>query len=164
MRSAHPDEEVKKAVVEETEADLDPYGAAGKKPAAVTRTVVKTKVEPASKSDWEDNTTPLPTKTKSDALKKLREDIGTGSMLKSFTASGGNTKGAKSTASMPSIRMSLPDPLANFNSKGKRYSGRDTDDRKKGGAIKMSSGGKVSSASSRGDGIAQRGKTRGRMV
>lgn len=35
---------------------------------------------------------------------------------------------------------------------------------KKGGAVKkMASGGKTSSASSRGDGIAQRGKTRGRM-
>ena len=49
--------------------------------------------------------------------------------------------------------------MAGFDSKGKRYSGRDTDDRRKGGAIKkMSSGG---SASSRGDGIAKRGKTRG---
>ena len=36
---------------------------------------------------------------------------------------------------------------------------------KKGGKVKkMASGGKVSSASSRGDGCAQRGKTRGRMV
>ena len=35
--------------------------------------------------------------------------------------------------------------------------------RKAGGSVKMASGGKVSSASSRGDGIAQRGKTRGRM-
>jgi hypothetical protein len=36
---------------------------------------------------------------------------------------------------------------------------------KKGGKVKtMAKGGKVSSASSRGDGIAQRGKTRGRMV
>jgi hypothetical protein len=35
---------------------------------------------------------------------------------------------------------------------------------KKGGAVKkMASGGSVSSASSRGDGIAQRGKTRGKM-
>ena len=35
---------------------------------------------------------------------------------------------------------------------------------KRGGAVKkMASGGKVSSASSRGDGIAQRGKTRGKM-
>ena len=35
--------------------------------------------------------------------------------------------------------------------------------RKAGGSIKMASGGKVSSASSRADGIAQRGKTKGRM-
>jgi hypothetical protein len=35
--------------------------------------------------------------------------------------------------------------------------------RKAGGSIKMASGGKVSSASSRGDGIAQRGKTKGRI-
>ena len=36
---------------------------------------------------------------------------------------------------------------------------------KKGGAVKkMASGGSVSSASKRGDGIAQRGKTRGRMI
>lgn len=34
---------------------------------------------------------------------------------------------------------------------------------KKGGAVKMASGGSVSSASRRGDGIAQRGKTKGRM-
>ena len=34
---------------------------------------------------------------------------------------------------------------------------------KKGGAVKMASGGSTSSASRRGDGIAQRGKTRGRM-
>jgi hypothetical protein len=35
--------------------------------------------------------------------------------------------------------------------------------RKAGGSIKMASGGKTSSASSRGDGIAQRGKTKGRI-
>jgi hypothetical protein len=35
--------------------------------------------------------------------------------------------------------------------------------RKAGGSVKMASGGKVSSASSRGDGIAQRGKTKGRI-
>ena len=35
--------------------------------------------------------------------------------------------------------------------------------RKAGGSVKMASGGKTSSASSRGDGIAQRGKTKGRM-
>jgi len=35
---------------------------------------------------------------------------------------------------------------------------------KKGGTVKMASGGSVSSASKRGDGIAQRGKTRGRII
>jgi len=35
---------------------------------------------------------------------------------------------------------------------------------KKGGAVKMAKGGSVSSASSRGDGCAQRGKTKGRML
>jgi hypothetical protein len=46
---------------------------------------------------------------------------------------------------------------ASFENEGGRYF-------KKGGATKkMASGGKVSSASSRGDGIAQRGKTKGRM-
>jgi hypothetical protein len=46
---------------------------------------------------------------------------------------------------------------ASFENEGGRYL-------KKGGATKkMASGGKVSSASSRGDGIAQRGKTRGKM-
>ena len=165
MRSAVPDEvkkdEVKKAVLEETSSDLDPYGAADKKPTSVEKTVVKTKVTPAPKSTTEDVKAPLPTKAKSDALKQLREDIGTGSMPKSFTAAGGNTKASKSTATLPSVKFSMPDPLAGFDSKGKRYSGRDTDDRRKGGVIKkMSNGG---SASSRGDGIAKRGKTRGKI-
>jgi hypothetical protein len=34
---------------------------------------------------------------------------------------------------------------------------------KKGGTVKMASGGSVSSASKRGDGIALRGKTRGKL-
>jgi hypothetical protein len=127
---------------------------------AVEKTVVKTKVSPARSRDF-DTTETETVKPKADALKKLREDIGTGSMPKSFTAAGGNTKRSKSMATLPSIKFSMPDPLADFDSKGKRYSSRDTDDRRKGGAIKkMSSGG---SASSRADGIAQRGKTRGKM-
>lgn len=130
-------------------------------PKAVERTVVKTKVTPTSKSRDFDTTETKVIKPKSDALKRLREDIGTSSMPKSFTAAGGNTKATKSKGDIPSLRFSMPDPLAGFDSKGKRYSGRDVEDRKKGGAIKkMSKGG---SASSRGDGIAQRGKTRGKM-
>jgi hypothetical protein len=40
---------------------------------------------------------------------------------------------------------------------------RETRGMKRGGAVKMASGGSVSSASKRADGIAQRGKTRGKM-
>lgn len=126
---------------------------------AVERTVVKTKVTPATKSDWEDNS-PLPNK-KAEAVKELKEVVRAGTMPKSFTAAGGNTKATRSTESLPSFRMRMPDPLANFDAKGRRLSGRDTDDRRKGGAIKaMSSGG---SASKRADGIAIRGKTRGKI-
>ena len=52
---------------------------------------------------------------------------------------------------------------APLNRIGRAIAGTFSKGNKAGGAIKMASGGKVSSASSRGDGIAQRGKTRGRM-
>lgn len=155
MRSAVPDEAVKKSVVEETSADLDPYGAANKKPASVEKTVVKTKVTPSSDSSGGSS---------SDSVKKVKETIGGLSFPKSFTEAGGKENLSKSKAELPSVRFKMPDPLANFDLKGKRFSGRDIEDRKKGGVVKkMSSGGKAS-ASSRGDGCAQRGKTRGRIV
>ena len=160
MRAAVPDE-VKKTVAEETSSDLDPYGAADKKPTSVEKTVVKTKVTPSPKSDSEDTKTSLPSKSKSETVKQLRETIGTATMPKSFTAAGGTNKSSRSTVNMPSMKISIPDPLAGFDAKGKRYSGRDTDDRRKGGVIKkMSSGG---TASKRADGIAMRGKTRGKI-
>jgi hypothetical protein len=137
----------------ETSADLDPYGAAGKKPASVERTVVKTKVS----TEKPETSAPA----KKNAVEDLKKVVSPASMPKSFKESGGNTTPKKSTASMPSMKISLPDPLAQFDSKGKRYSGRDIEDRKKGGAIKkMAMGG---TASKRGDGIAMRGKTRGKM-
>ena len=155
MRSAIPDEAIKKPIVEETSADLDPYGAASKKPAAVEKTVVKTKVTPSTDSSGE---------TRSDSVKKVKEAVGSLSFPKSFTEAGGKSTIAKSKAELPSVRFKMPDPLANFDLKGKRFSGRDVEDRKKGGVVKkMSTGGKAS-ASRRGDGIAQRGKTRGRIV
>lgn len=143
---------------QETSDDLDPYGAASKKPVAVEKTVVKTKVEPARDFDTTDKSVSTPKKT---SLEDMRKVTSLPSMPKSFKESGGNTKTKKSIASMPSMNISLPDPLANFDSKGKRYSGRDIEDRKKGGAIKkMAMGGSVKSASSRADGCAVRGKTR----
>jgi hypothetical protein len=61
-----------------------------------------------------------------------------------------------------------PEPLAAPNKPGTstRYENTDTSDMtyKRGGKVKkMASGGMTSKASSRGDGIAQRGKTRGKM-
>ena len=56
-----------------------------------------------------------------------------------------------------------PNPSGFANFAGGAYEGRGND-RAKGGMIKKyAKGGSVSSASSRGDGIAQRGKTKGRM-
>jgi len=145
------------ATKKETSADLDPYGAAGKKPASVERTVVKTKVSPSRDFDTTDSSVSKPKKNAVEDLKKIISP----SMPKSFKESGGNTTPKKSTTSFPSMKFSLPDPLAQFDAKGKRYSGRDTEDRKKGGAIKkMVMGG---SASKRADGCAVKGKTRGKM-
>lgn len=117
-------------------------------PKAVERTVVKTKVTPAKKSDWEDNA-PLPSSKKADAVKELKEVVRAGSMPKSFTAAGGNTKATKSTGELPSVRLRLPDPLARYDNKNWSM--------KSGGSVK------TSSASKRADGIAQRGKTRGKI-
>ena len=123
MRSAVPDEEVKKSVVEETSADLDPYGAANKKPItpkAIKRTVVKTEVTPdTEKKPYID----IP-KDSSMGMRQFRSDgeSPAGKLLRRLMGSKSSEKGMK-----------------------------------KGGAVK-------SSASSRGDGIAQRGKTKGRIV
>jgi len=141
---------------QETSDDLDPYGAANKKPVAVEKTVVKTKVTPSSKlRDFDTTETEVVTPKKS-SLKELRDVVGTSSLPKSFTEAGGNMSAKKSNASMPSMKIRLPDPLANFDSRGKRLQSRDFD-YKKGGSVK------TSSASKRADGIAQRGKTKGKM-
>ena len=130
MRSAVPDEEVKKVVEEETSADLDPYGAAGKKPAAVTRTVVKTKVEPVTKKD------------EVKAEKKPYIDIPKDSSM--------GMRQFRSDGVSPIERL-----IKSMSGKSQRTIAAEKG-MKKGGAVK-------SSASSRGDGIAQRGKTKGRI-
>jgi hypothetical protein len=87
------------------------------------------------------------------------------------TAAENKSKSATSLKS-PGSKMDMNDPYSmslgsEFDPKGMmRRNSRLTGDMdyKRGGAVKkMASGGKVSSASSRGDGIAQRGKTKGRM-
>jgi hypothetical protein len=123
-------------------------------PKAIEKTVVKTKVTPSSKSrDFDTTETEVSTPKKS-TVKELKEVVGSTSFPKSFKEAGGNLTGRKSTVSMPSMRMSLPDPLANFDSKGKRLQSRDFDYKK---------GGKVSSASKRADGCAIKGKTKGKI-
>ena len=119
-------------------------------------------VEKAAAKTEEKEETPV----KKSAVQEAKEAVvpKSMSMPKSFKEAGGNTKATKSTDKMPSMAVSIPDPLSGFDSKGRRMKGRETDDRRKGGAIKMASGGKVSSASRRADGCAVKGKTRGRMV
>ena len=158
MRAAVPD------VKKETTADNDPYGAASKSTSVTpkaSKSTVKAVEKAAAKEEPKAETKETPAK-KND-VEELKKAIKP-SMPKSFKDAGGNTKATKSTAQMPSMAVKLPDPLANFDSKGRRMMGRETDDRRKGGAIKMASGGSVSSASRRGDGCAVRGKTKGRMV
>jgi len=93
-----------------------------------------------------------------------------------------STTRAKPVVSAPKMRSSPkgPNPLLQSNADPEStrrmitnmggYSGVDEAGRpyrpgmKKGGVVKMAKGGMTSSASSRGDGIAQRGKTKGTMV
>ena len=155
MRSAVPDEAPEKATNYGEQDELPEVST----PKSVERTVVKTKVSPAKKSDWDDNKNPLP--AKKNPVQAMKDIIAPGSFPKSFKEAGGNTKATRSKAFMPSMKINLPDPFAQFDSKGKRFSGRDTEDRKKGEAIKkMASGGRTS-ASKRADGCATKGFTRG---
>jgi hypothetical protein len=135
MRAAVPDEKIKESVVEETSEDLDPYGAAGKKPSAVERTVVKTKVTPSSKStsfaskDEEGNKLPTDVKKPHIAI-------------------------PKNAAGMQQYRSDAVSPVERlFKSMMESKSQRSK-------AAGLNSGGKVKSASARADGCAIRGKTR----
>lgn len=149
---------------QETAADLDPYGAAGKEPTAVERTVVKTKVAESGSKPKTTQVTETKASPKVDAVKELKDVVSPPSMPKSFSEAKGNTKATKTTADLSGFKVKMPDPLSGFNAKGQRTGGKDFElGVKKGGAIKkMASGGK-SSASSRGDGCAVKGKTRGKM-
>ena len=127
-------------------------------PKAVERTVVKTKVTPRITGDDTIN----PDVKMRSAVSEAKKSIGVDSLPKSFKEAGGNTTATKSKADMPSMKISIPDPLSKFNAKGQRTGGKDFElGVKKGGAIKkMASGGRTS-ASKRADGIATKGFTRG---
>jgi hypothetical protein len=135
VTTSTPVETVKESVVEETSEDLDPYGAAGKKPSAVERTVVKTKVTPSSKStsfaskDEEGNKLPTDVKKPHIAI-------------------------PKNAAGMQQYRSDAVSPVERlFKSMMESKSQRSK-------AAGLNSGGKVKSASARADGCAIRGKTR----
>ena len=127
-------------------------------PKAVERTVVKTKVTPRITGDDTIN----PDVKMRSSVSEAKKAIGVGSLPKSFKEAGGNTTATKSKADMPSMKISIPDPLSKFNAKGQRTGGKDFElGVKKGGAIKkMASGGRTS-ASKRADGCATKGFTRG---
>jgi hypothetical protein len=145
MRAAVPDEKMKESVVEETSEDLDPYGAASKKPVSVEKTVVKTKVEPAKSKDFKALT------NKDEEGNKLPTDV-----KKPIIAI------PKNAAGMQQYRSDAESPVERLfksmmGSKSQRTAAAEK---------KMAKGGsvKVSSASKRADGCAQRGKTKGRIV
>ena len=136
MRSAVPDEvkndEVKKSVLEETSSDLDPYGAADKKPTSVEKTVVKTKVTPVKKSMGDDTINP---------------DVKVRKPFIDIPKNAAGMRQYRSDAVSPAERLFKS--LTEIKSQRSKAAGL-----KSGGTVK-------SSASSRGDGIAMRGKTRG---
>lgn len=143
MRAAIPDEKVSvKDVIEDTKSG---------EPKSVEKTVVKTKVTPASKITGDDTYDPsIKMRDKASKLQDLKDVVlGKGSTsLRSFKSSGGSDKAKSSTEDLSSLRFKMPsDPLARYDNKN----------------WSMKSGGKVSSASKRADGIAQKGKTRGKI-
>ena len=158
MRSAVPDEAPAKAMTETPIGQDQSEGYETKAPKSVERTVVKTKVTPRITGDDTIN----PDVKMRSSVSEAKKSIGVDSLPKSFKEAGGNTTATKSKADMPSMKISIPDPLSKFNAKGQRTGGKDFElGVKKGGAIKkMASGGRTS-ASKRADGCATKGFTRG---
>lgn len=93
-------------------------------------------------------------------LGKLEDDMGS---IETLRGSGKSTAGSASTRPVPTPRP-RPNPAdANIFTADKGIQPPSPDEGPT-RTIKKAKGGKVSSASKRADGIAQRGKTRGKMV
>lgn len=171
MRSAHPDEA---PTVDDSPAGTSGYGEENEMPSSstpITKTVTKTSVT-KPKSSWDDNSkiapmpeSPAENKARMEGLIKKQalinvspEDYVTPggalkSMLKAITSKGLKSYTARELADM-TPKMIGRDSLKIGREPLKLGM-------KKGGSVKkMSSGGKVKSASSRADGCAVRGKTR----
>ena len=151
MRSAHPD------APKTTSRDFDTIDPEMIAPsrnleAPVTKTVTKTSVT-KPKSDWDDNSKMLPGHEGSKSKSSWEDDSKIPPMPDM------NKKSVK-TSSLKSRDFDTTEPYINIPSRsniGLRQFKNIKDD---GSVKKMSSGGKVKSASSRADGCAIRGKTR----
>jgi hypothetical protein len=182
MRSAVPDEVAKEtsadndpygATKRETSADYDPYGAASKAP--VTKTVTQSKVSVTKpKSTWEGNDKipampDTPRKLETPAENKARmesrikeqglERVEPENYVPGIGMAKGLIKGSLKKLLSRDMKTYTPAEMDAMIPKLGRE--RLKLGMKKGGSVKkMSSGGKVKSASSRADGCAVRGKTR----
>lgn len=183
MRSAVPNSVAKETIADndpygaankETSADLDPYGAASKAP--VTKTVSQSKVSVTKpKSTWEGNDkipampdTPrkleTPAENKARMEKRIKEQGLMEAHPEDFILPGASiarniVKKGLSKLLSKDLKTYTPGEIEAMTPKLGRE--RLKLGMKKGGSVnKMSSGGKVRSASSRADGCAIRGKTR----
>ena len=129
---------------------------------APTTKVSTSAAKPAPKSEPK-------TEPKTSSVQQAKDVIsakGT-STPKSFTSSGGNTKATPSKADVSSLGFKKPyDPLAKYEQAGPKRSEQNTPAKKSSSSTDYSTGnamrkgGKV--GASRGDGIAQRGRTKGK--
>ena len=141
MREAIPDAPARKGITAPVEG-LSSYGEQNE-PEEIEKTVVKTKVTPSKKAAM---VSEKKTEVKED--KKPYIDIPKDSAI--------GMRQFRSDGVSPMERLFKS--LTESKSSGKKVAGRGMP------PTKMKAGGKVSSASKRGDGCAQRGKTKGRMV
>jgi hypothetical protein len=181
MRSAVPNSVAKETIADndpygaankETSADLDPYGAASKAP--VTKTVSQSKVSVTKpKSSWEGNDkipampdTPRKLETPAEIKDRMEQQLKKQELINvdptDYTPVGavkGLLKSGIKKLLKKDMKTYTPAEMEAMTPKLGRE--RLKLGMKKGGSVnKMSSGGKVKSASSRADGCAVRGKTR----
>ena len=174
MRSAVPDTPMTKSVGDDSPAGKSGYGEENEMPSSstpITKTVTKTSVtKPRSSWEGNDKIAPMPespaeNKARMEGLikKQALENVSP----ENYVSPGGVLKGMLKAVTSKGLKSYTAKELADMTPK---MIGRESLKigreplklgMKKGGSVKkMSSGGKVKSASSRADGCAIRGKTR----
>lgn len=138
MRAAVPDEVLSMKSQEQVQDEQEGYESAARNPKSIEKTVVKTKVTPSSKftslSNKDEEGNALPTDVK-----------------KPYIAI------PKNAAGMQKYRSDGVSPIERL------YKSLTESKSQRSKAAGLKSGGSVSSASKRADGIAQKGKTRGKI-